>query len=47
MKWHTGIGIKSKRLNNIIWHKFDVDWYWIQLKYEIKIKRYYESTCNI
>jgi len=27
---------QSKRLKNIIWHRYDVPWYWIQLKYTIK-----------
>lgn len=33
----------SKRLKNIVWHKFDVPWYWEQLKYEIKHKLFLNS----
>jgi len=32
---------ESNRLHNIIWHKFDVPWYWIQVKLEIKKSRTY------
>lgn len=33
----------SKRLKNIVWHKFDTPWYWEQLKYEIKLLRIYNA----
>ena len=42
--WYGNISVKSKRLHNIVWHKFEVDWYWEQVKYKIKLLRYYESN---
>jgi len=42
MKWHVGVYCKSKRLRSFIWHKSDVDWYWLQVKLEIKLRKYYD-----
>ncbi len=34
--WYKGVGVKSKRLKNIIWHRYEVPWFWEQSKFEIK-----------
>jgi len=42
MKWHENTNVKSKRIHNIIWHGYDVPWYFEQKRANIKNLMHYK-----